>query len=191
MQPLQRNQLKAVALETEATATYARYQWGPMTVAEQLELHEHRAFQEKYWTVQRWAWVGYGFVVVAALLGLSGAGGVFARARIQADGNEIDYPRFARWQTQDTISIAFAPTGEADRRILLSPEFGRGIAIEGTHPRPSRSSATAAGEELIVHVRPGERAMAKIRIKPDAPGIVRATMSIDGARAAVTLIILP
>ncbi|WP_156640363.1 hypothetical protein [Bosea sp. PAMC 26642] len=160
-------------------------------MAEQLELDEHRAFQEKYWTVQRWAWVGYGLIIVAALLGFSGEGGMFARAQIQAAGNEIDYPRFARWQTEDTISIAFASTGEADRRILLSPDFGRSIAIEGAQPRPSKSSATAAGEELIVHVRPGDRAMAKIRIKPDAPGIVRGTVSIDGAPAAVTLIILP
>jgi len=162
-----------------------------MIVADQLELDEHRAFQEKYWTVQRWAWAGYGLIIVAALLGFSGEGGLFARAQIQAGGNEIDYPRFARWQTQDTISITFAPTGEANRRILLSPEFGRSIAIEGAQPRPSKTSATAAGEELIVHVRPGERAIAKIRIKPDAPGIVRGTVSIDGAPAAVTLIILP
>lgn len=162
-----------------------------MTMAEQLELDEHRAFQEKYWTVQRWAWVGYGLIIVAALLGFSGEGGLFARAQIQVAGNEINYPRFARWQTADTISIAFAPAGQADRRILLSPELGRSIAIEGAQPRPSKSSATAAGEELIVHVRPGERAMAKIRIKPDAPDIVRGTVSIDGAPAAVTLIILP
>lgn len=162
-----------------------------MTMAEQLELDEHRAFQEKYWTVQRWAWVGYGLIIVAALLGFSGEGGLFARAQIQVAGNEINYPRFARWQTEDTISIAFAPAGQADRRILLSPELGRSIAIEGAQPRPSKSSATAAGEELIVHVRPGERAMAKIRIKPDAPDIVRGTVSIDGAPAAVTLIILP
>lgn len=162
-----------------------------MTMAEQLELDEHRAFQEKYWTVQRWAWVGYGLIIVAALLGLSGAGGLFARAQIQVAGNEINYPRFARWQTEDTISIAFAPAGQADRRILISPEFGRSIAIEGAQPQPSKSLATAAGEELIVHVPPGERAKARIRIKPDTPGIVRGTVSIDGAPAAVTLIILP
>jgi hypothetical protein len=162
-----------------------------MTVAEQLELDEHRAFQEKYWTVQRWAWIGYGLIIVAALLGFSGEGGLFARVHIRAAGNEINYPRFARWQTEDAISIAFAPADEADRRILLSPEFGQGIVIVGAEPRPSKSSATAAGEELIVHVRPGERAMAKMRIRPAAPGIVRGTVSIDGAPAAVTLIILP
>lgn len=160
-------------------------------MADRLQIHENRAFQETFWTVQRWAWVGYGIIICAALLGFAGEGGLFARARLQADGSEIDYPRLARWQTEETMSIAFAATSETERRVLLSPEFGRAVAIERAQPAPIRSSATMAGEELIFRVRPGEPSVARIRIKPDGPGIVRGTISIDGSAAAVTLIILP
>lgn len=162
-----------------------------MAVAEHLELREHRNFQEKYWTVQRWAWVGYGIVIVAALMGFAGKGGMFARIQIQAGSHEIDYPRVARWQTEETVSIAFAPSNETERRVLLSPQLGRAVAIAGAQPRPSRSTATAAGEEIIFLVRPGEPGTARISIKPDTPGIVRGTVSIDGAPASVVLIIVP
>lgn len=162
-----------------------------MASSENLELREHRSFQEKYWTVQRCAWVGYGIIVAAALLGFAGEGGVFARAQIQAGSAEIDHPRFARWQTQETLSIAFAPSSGSERKVLLSSEFGRQISIEGAQPSPSRSTATAAGEELVFLVRPGEPGLAKIRIKPDTPGIVRWTIAIDGVAVAMTLIILP
>lgn len=162
-----------------------------MASSEQLELSEHRAFQEKFWTVQRCAWVGYGIIIAAALLGFAGEGGVFARAQVQAGSTELDHPRFARWQTQETLSIAFAPESGSERRVLLSSALGRRMSIEGAQPSPSRSTATAAGEELVFRVRPGEPGMAKISIKPDSPGIVRGTISIDGVAAAVTLIILP
>ena len=160
-------------------------------MAEHLELDEHRSFQEKYWTVQRWAWVGYGIIIVAALLGFAGAGGVFARAQVRAGSHEIDYPRLARWQTQEDISIAFAPSDETERRVLLSPQLGRYVAVDGAQPLPSRSIATALGEELVFLVRPRESGRVTIRIKPDTPGIVRGTGSLDGAPAAVTLIVLP
>lgn len=162
-----------------------------MASSEQLELCEHRGFQESFWTVQRWAWVGYGVIIVAALLGLAGEGGVFARARTEAGANVIDHPRFARWQTQDSISIAFAPNGAVERRVLLSPEFVRGLAVEAIHPQPARSTAGAAGEDLIIRVRSNEPGTATLRFKPNAPGIVRGTVSIDGVPAAVTIIILP
>jgi hypothetical protein len=162
-----------------------------MASSEQLELCEHRGFQERFWTVQRWAWVGYGVMIGAALLGLAGEGGVFARARIEAGNNTIDHPRFARWQTQDSISIAFAPSGATERRVLLSPEFVRGLAVEAVQPQLAQSIASAAGEQLTILVRSNEPGSATLRIKPDAPGIVRGTVSIDGVPAAVTMIILP
>lgn len=166
-------------------------QQGTSVVVKQLELHEHRSFQERVWTVQRWAWIGYGLVIIAALLGFAGEGGLFSRSQIRAGNNQIDVPRIARWQTGETISITIAASGQAERSILLSPQFGRQLAIEGVQPQPLRSTATAAGEELVVLVRPGEAGVVRIRIKADAPGIVRGTIAIDGASAAVTLIILP
>lgn len=162
-----------------------------MAAAEQLELDEHRSFQEKVWTVQRWAWIGYGLIIMAALLGFAGEGGLFSRSQIRAGTTEIDVPRIARWQTGETISISLAASSETERRILLSPELGRQLAIEGAQPQPLRSTATAAGEELVVLVRPGEPGTVRIRIKPDTPGVLRGTIAIDGAAAAVTLIILP
>lgn len=162
-----------------------------MASSEQLELREHRGFQERFWTVQRWAWVGYGVIIGAALLGFTGEGGLFARARLEAGSTSIDHPRFARWQTQDSISIAFAPSGSAERRVLLSPEFVRGLAVETVHPQPARSTTSAAGEELTILVRSDEPGTATLRIKLNAPGIVRGAVSIDGAPAAVTMIILP
>lgn len=160
-------------------------------MAEQLEIDENRSFQETFWTIQRWAWVGYGVIICGALLGLAGEGGVFARAQVQAGSSQIDYPRLSRWQTEETISITFAAAKEAHRSVLLSPAFGRSLAIEGAQPVPSQSSATMAGEEVMFRVRPGEPGVAKIRIKPDVPGIIRGTISIDGSTADVTLIILP
>lgn len=162
-----------------------------MVSSENLELCEHRSFQERFWTVQRYAWVGYGIIIAAALMGFSGESGVFARAHVEAGRNAIDHPRFARWQTQEILSIAFAPTSRSERSVLLSSELARQLSIEGVHPSPWRSTAAAVGEEHVFLVRPGESGMVKIRMKPDTPGILRGTIAIDGVAAGVKLIILP
>lgn len=46
-----------------------------------LQLDEHRQFQERFWTIERAAWIVFGMIVIAALAGAFGAGGRLPQQR--------------------------------------------------------------------------------------------------------------
>lgn len=162
-----------------------------MPMPEGLQLDENRRFQERFWLAERWAWGAFALIVLAGLLGFTGAGGLFARSQASAGASQIDYPRVARWHAADRITISFAPHAAAERKLLLSRRFSEMISLQDAQPRPVRWETTAAGEELTFLVRPDEAAGVTLRIKPEAAGMVDAVVSVDGIAARTAILVLP
>ncbi|HEV7321791.1 MAG TPA: hypothetical protein VGO04_24565 [Ensifer sp.] len=158
---------------------------------EGLQLDENRRFQERFWQAERWAWGFFALIVMAGLLGLTGAGGPFARSQASAGASQIDYPRVARWQAADRITISFAPHAATERKLLLSRRFRELISLQDAQPHPVRWESTAAGEELTFLVRPNEAASATLRIKPEAAGMIESIVSVDGIAANTVILVLP
>ncbi|MFZ5718059.1 MAG: hypothetical protein ACOY5Y_01190 [Pseudomonadota bacterium] len=112
-----------------------------------LQLEDDPQYQRRFWRTQRAGWVGLALIVVAALLGLTGAGGPFASGRAQGAGGTVDFPRVARWAAPDELSVRFAGPGstgtvEVDRALF--EVFG----VEGIQPRPSASTFTPGGQRF-------------------------------------------
>jgi hypothetical protein len=82
-----------------------------------LQLDEHRRFQERFWKLERVAWIVFAIVTLSALLSLTGAGGPLATVWSESGNAVISYPRVARWETADESQIAFRPRdGEPSER---------------------------------------------------------------------------
>lgn len=112
-----------------------------------LELETDRAFQEKWWILERVAWLIMFAIVLAALLGLTGRGGPLATAQVNAGDRKIVYPRVARWQTASEMSVEF-PAGRGGKgEILIPSPFASRFSVESVVPEPS--SVTAAPEGIL------------------------------------------
>ncbi|WP_318932674.1 hypothetical protein [Sinorhizobium medicae] len=100
-----------------------------------LQIEEHRTFQESFWRAERVSWVIFGLMLIAALLGITGSGGLLERQIITVADGSVDVPRFSRWEASDVLQATLAGGG-AERRLTLSPEFFRTFQVEDIDPPP-------------------------------------------------------
>lgn len=146
-----------------------------------LQLQDHRSYQEKLWTVERFAWIVFILITLAALLGATGAGGPISRQMAVTEPGRIDYPRIARWQASDELTVEFAATA-GPRRLRLSPEFARSFQVEGVQPTPERVEATPEGQEMHFAAADGP-AQVVMHLRPQSPGLARYRASLNGGEA--------
>jgi hypothetical protein len=105
-----------------------------------LEIEEDLEFQRREWAFQRvgvWAIAAF---VVAAALGLFGAGGTFSRARARAPEGAfwVDYDRFARVGAAARLQVHW-PEGSANAPepvLTLNRAYFDTIRVEQIIPEP-------------------------------------------------------
>jgi hypothetical protein len=156
-----------------------------------LQLDEQRGFQERFWTVERWAWMIFGLILLLALAGLSGGGGFLAHSVAELEAGEVEYPRVARWESSDEVTVTFGQQSE-EHRLTLSPQFSQFFQLEDIQPLPDRSLATPAGEVMVFQSGDGAPAKVVLHLRSQRPGIARYDISLDGGRpVGVTTVVLP
>ena len=139
-----------------------------------LELNEDRPFQEKFWSFERGAWVVMALIMVAALAGLTGQGGPLAGASVAGPDGRIEYPRIARWEADDSLTVTLPPGAAGEATIDIGPAFSDIFGISDVRPTPAESSATGDGQRMtfdlgdgagprriVLHVRPTKPSFGK------------------------------
>jgi hypothetical protein len=128
-----------------------------------LEVREQLKFTWHFGTVQRIGWAIMAVFVLAALGGLTGAGGLFSRKLIGA----AEAPAVMRVGREDHLTVY--RTGGA--KTALGPMAGDWLDI---------GLATPAGDRIVVPVRPRKTGILTLQL-PTGPGEV----------AKVSVLILP
>lgn len=154
-------------------------------------LEDHSGLQLRFWKFQRLTWIGFAAVLLAAVLGLTGSGGLWARAESDLATGLIEYSRVGRWSTGDELRVVFLPGPRADRTLRVSPAFASHYQLEDVQPPPARSVATGQGSRLHFEVEPGQRAEVTVHIRSLKPGLATYDVAIDDARTGVRTLILP
>jgi hypothetical protein len=155
------------------------------------ELDRHRGFQERFWRVERLAWLTFLGLVIVALLGLTGSGGLLARAQVAGEAGVVEFPRITRWASADQISFRLAP-GPVRRRIVLSRPFFFVFQIEAMLPEPESSTATKEGLELVFAARPQAPVHVELHVRARKPGLGRFAARLDGgAPLDIPTLVLP
>ena len=117
-----------------------------------LDLDEDLPFQRREWRCQRAGWGVFALLVVAALLGLFGAGGPLARGHAESAGApavEIEYSRFVHRQTATPVHVRVAgPLPGAALELWIERGFLARQRLERIHPEPS---AVAFGDGRFVY----------------------------------------
>ena len=124
----------------------------------------------------------FGLVLVAALAGLTGGGGILSGASRDLGAARIDYPRIARWTTPDLLTVSFTEGG--NRSLLLSPEFLRAFEIETIQPQPAHAATTPQGLQLEFAVEGVGAAPIRIGLQANAAGRFIYRIGIDGGEPA-------
>ena len=135
-----------------------------------LEVADDRAWQERFWTVQRVGWLVMALFILAALFGATGKGGPLASASAATPDGTLEYPRITRWQSAEDVIVRLPDSAAGDIELLVSPEFAEVYSVDSIVPQPSQSEATSEGhlftfaatgkgpKEIILHVTAGKPA---------------------------------
>jgi hypothetical protein len=95
------------------------------------------------------AWFGLFLVVLLAVLGFTGRGGIFARAEARADHASLDYPRVMRRDASEEIIVRLdAPAGKL-AEIVLDPDLFAIVRLDEVVPRPVQTIMTPEGFRLV------------------------------------------
>jgi hypothetical protein len=145
------------------------------------------AFERRSWTFQRIGWALMAVTVLAALLGVFGAGPL-SRAEVRSGAFRVQYPRFARVNAPAVLRFEVpgaAGTGEFAMLWLERPFLDR-VRIESVTPRPSVEVMRNGRMVYLFPPSPaGELFPVTMRIEPENTGLVRARAG-DGADNAVS-----
>jgi hypothetical protein len=152
-----------------------------------LEIDQDLTFQRREWIGERVGWAVLVLIVLAASLGLFGSGPV-SRATAEAPGRlRVEYARFARSQTSETLTVHLesAATAAGEVRVALDREYLERSRVESVVPQPLRVEGRA---DRLVYVfraaRPGEPLAIAFLLHPERLGVSRGRVSLEPVRAA-------
>lgn len=116
-----------------------------------LEIDQDLEFQRRSWAVQRVGRVVVGLLVLAALLGLFGAGPLSgASAGREGDDLRLEYSRFGRLMSPMTLRVHLAESAaRGDKvRLWLSRDYLAGVKVDQVMPEPD---SVEAGKDRLTY----------------------------------------
>jgi hypothetical protein len=150
------------------------------TKSHRLEVGEDPVFQEFSWKAQRIGFMVMLLFVAAAVLGLFGAGGPLAESVVRANGLEVNYERFVRFDTGTTIEISL-PTKAGDS---ISVEIGRSFAdavrIDRIVPPPHSISANPKSHVYAFAPASDSPSIVTIAYAPSRVGQLDGAIRVNG-----------
>lgn len=155
-----------------------------------LQLEEMRDRQRRFWRVQRIAWWGFGVIMVVAILGMTGSGGILHKQTIAFAGATVEIPRVSRWEGSDEVSITFHDPADSHQVQLSQPFFDR-FSVERIQPEPDSNPLLTGGQAMVFPAAGPPPHHLRIDVRAIHFGLTRFDMTIGAETRPVTLIVLP
>ncbi|NGM46055.1 hypothetical protein G5B31_10940 [Rhodobacter sp. SGA-6-6] len=155
-----------------------------------LQLEENRGFQQRFWRLQRGAWLGFALLMILALLGFTGSGGPFQKQRIGFTDAVVELPRVLRWEAGDEMVITFDAPART-RSLRIGQSFADLIAIERIEPEPAAARLVSGGQVLDFAAGGDAPHRVRLALRPLHFGWLRFDLGIGGESRSVGLLVLP
>ncbi|HVE90377.1 MAG TPA: hypothetical protein VNA44_11840 [Burkholderiaceae bacterium] len=152
-------------------------------MANSLQIEDHQDFQRRQWRAERIGWMAMALLIVAAVAGLLGGGGVLADASsASADGrSRVEYQRFARKGSTTTLEI-IAASGERELRIRIDERYLSAMSLRTITPPPLATVLSERSYTFSFNRAPGAiDTRIKLHLEPDSAGSLEGTVTIDDA----------
>ena len=146
---------------------------------------EDWGFQVREWRLERIGWAVMVVIIVAALSGVLGGGGLVARTTVAdaAGSTEVRYARFARYASPTTLHINLAASASGRPiRLRVSDRYLSEMNVRAITPLPT-STAIADRQHVFVFERSAQPTSATIRfeLEPTAVGRHLGWIAVDEA----------
>lgn len=161
----------------------------------ELEIDEDIKLESANWKAQRVAWVLMALVVIAALLGFTGNGGIGDLHRLKAgnstEGLEVECERFLRRGAPSEFKVQLAPSsGDSHTDLQLSKNFYEKLEVDKVVPEPSEVFTHEQG--ITYRFASANQPFTVIfYLKPKAMGSVPLHISTAGKKVNITPFIYP
>lgn len=153
-------------------------------------MEDHSLFQQRAWRVQRWAWIGFAVILVAALLGALGRSGPLSQQELTLAAGRLDLPAITRWNAPEELRVFFSPSS-SDRRLVLDPDFLTIFSIESVDP-PQKAAVNADGRIGYVFAGdPGATSQVIFRLQTQKPGLYSFHIGIDPDVVERSVLVMP
>ena len=140
-----------------------------------LEMDDDARRQTTEWRTQRIGWIVIGVLLVAVACGLFGWGGPLSETRAAAqDGSvRIEYERFVRYESPDSLRVLFRAS--SDRvRVRMDSAYAGKIQIDRISPQPLQEIGEGDAVVYEFSVKPNAEVTATFHFVPQKYG------SLDG-----------
>lgn len=155
-----------------------------------LQLGESRPLQRTIWMTQRFLWLFFACLIVAALSGATGRGGFLAEKTVTAEMASAVLPRIARRGSGVEVRVTFLQDAH-DHRLLLPSDLLERFEVETVTPRPVAEMAEERGTLLVFAADGQGPHHVTLHLRSTIPALGRMTVTADGAVLSTGLVILP
>jgi len=152
-----------------------------------LEIPQDQKFQERYWKLQRIAWIGMVIMLILAFLGLFGSGPLsHATIGNEDDPLQLKFQRFGLFHAPTTLEVHIGgdrvASEETEVQLELSRAYLDGVQIESIEPEPERVVAIPGGVNYVfLRGDPLRSTRIQIHLMPETYGLLRGEVSLkDG-----------
>ena len=152
-----------------------------MSRKETLQIDEDRDFQRREWRYQRIGIALLFLLVLAAILGLTGMGGVLARGEAGDAGGalHVDYDRFVRRGSFSKVNLHLRTTPGAVRFWVGAPYFDR-VQIDSIAPEPEIVSVETGRHVFVIRAGSPD-VVVTLDVKHEEAGMLEAEIGlVDG-----------
>jgi len=152
-----------------------------------IEEIEDRAFQQRFWQIQRMSWIAMAIILLSAAFGFWGAGGYFAERSVSAGEATVTFPRVSRWKCSDQILIS-VPAG-APATIEFDRAFHEAFDIVSITPAPETQQLQPGGSTMRYA---GAGGTVQINVSATRPDFgIRAHVRVNKTAFLIDPVILP
>ena len=152
-----------------------------------IDINEDIDYQWREWRAQRIAWVFFGMVLLAALLGLFGQGPLSKRRIGEPDSPlSMEFEQIDRYQAPTDMTIFVGPNvAQGDIiRLSFNKEFMERVEVQHFIPEPESS---AAGPEVVTYgfrvSDPGQPVEVRLDFQHEKAGLARGEVRLEGGDA--------